>query len=623
MPIARLTKEIVTPRIGVWDLEWYPYTLRPRIGVLVDGINKPFATESLDELVDRMLSKEAAGTWWFAHAGGSYDMLFILELLRKRSDLTVSLNYSGAAIVRAEVKRGEDTWVFCDSFFLLRTSLRKIGQSLGKHKGGKQDSTKLFYAELEELIPYCIMDCEILYDAIQGLAQVLADLGGELAPTIASCALKLFRRKYLAKTLRTDKNWNRRLRPAYVASRVEVFRKHGKNLYQWDINSSFPYSMTFAQPGEKGRITSRLPTSEQTLFFADVTVTIPERYVPPLPYRIAGRVYFPTGTWRQWYADVDVRLAEQCGRIEKVHKVVTYDANYDLRSYVEDIYQLRLNTKKPFEKDVFKLLLNALYGKFGERSLKESIFVNSPEEADLRARGAVEMSPGILRLQEEVDVKHEHVCMSARITALSRKWIFQYLEGCVEAGTHPYYTDTDCVVTEMPIVKNMGNELGQVKLEGDKPIADFEAYAAKFYVRDGKVKAKGFSRMSLGSFRYVTGGDSGMRDPSMQIPSGVMWDPETGEEIDLGDRSLDAAAPCVLLDGSRRPAVAIGRMERSKGLLRRFQIRTESGHQAEIRPLNITVPKTLRLDVTKRRFDASGDSEPYDVAYLQERHAEG
>jgi len=622
MPIFPLKSEVLPVTIGVWDLEWLPYTLGLRVGVCVSE-KETFSAFTIEEVLDHMLQDKFVGTWWFAHAGGSYDFLFLLKTLYKRDNLRVTIAYSGSAIVRAEVSQGEKSWIFCDSFFLLRTSLRKIGQSLGAAKGGKADSTHMFYAPVHELLPYCIQDCKILYQAIGELADVLTQLGGELCPTIASCALKLFRRSYLAKTIRTDKAWNTTLRKAYVASRVEPFRRHGENLFQWDINSSFPFSMTFPQPGSKGNVGKKLPTKEGQLFFADVTVTIPNQHIPPLPYRIAHRVYFPTGTWRQWYSDVDVRLAEQYGRVEKVHKVISYDTSLDLKAYVDDVYARRKNTQRPFEKDVFKLLLNALYGKFGERSMKESMHLRPADLADIVSRRGEEIVPGLYRVLESQDVKHEHVCMSARITALSRRWIFEYLVDAHNAGGSPYYCDTDCIVTSLPEVKNMGDELGQVKLEGDKPIGRFDVYAPKFYIRDGKVKAKGFSRLQPGGFAWVTQQSAEFEDLRLRPLTGIVRDEKTGEDKDIGDAHLDDAAACAMLQ-DRRPAVAIGRMDRSKGMLRRFQVQKLAGEEGDLDPRLITVAKTLNFDgdLAKRRF-FDNESEPYDVEDLKTRHPEG
>lgn len=591
MTIKRITKAVDRPRICTYDFEWWPDSLELRLcGLWDDG--RYYSFQTLDDFFDHVLRREYRGVWFFAHAGGTSDFLFFLEWIRRHDEYEVNIRYSSSAAVHVEFRRGKDRWIFVDSFFLLRTSLRKIAKFVNMEKGGAEGSTSIFTTENEEeLREYNALDCEILYVALQQFEQFLVGMGGELRPTMASCALTLFRRKYLRADIRTYKKANVALRSAYVASRVEVFRKFGADLYQYDINSSFPFSMTRPAPGELKMVTQRVPDSGE-MFFAEATVSVPEQHIPPLPYRAGGKVYFPVGKWRSWFSGVDFREAEKYGKIERVHKVWTYEARTDMASYVQDIYEKRRVAEEgSFGKEIMKLLMNSLYGKWGEQTEKTSVIINPRSRDVLSQEGAVEMMPGVIMITEERDIPHEHLPFAAHITANSRRLITDYLRACGD----PYYCDTDCIVTQDPTLPT-SDKLGDLKLEAK--IAAGEFYAPKFYKisvegKDGaieKVKAKGFTGITGAAFDHLVGKGLVLRE----------------------DFKLGRAAPCSLV-ATRQPAVAIERMARSRELLARAAREERMGRgEGALRPVLQIIPKQLRFESDKRVFEPDGSrSRPY------------
>lgn len=598
MSIRVNTTQITRPRICTYDFEWYPDTLRLRLcGLWDDGRYYSFTT--IDGFFDHVLRREYRGTWFFAHAGGTSDFLFFLEWIQRHDQYQVSIRYSSSAAVHVEFQRGKDKWVFVDSFFLLRTSLRKIAKFVNMEKGGAEGSTSIFETQNEtELREYNALDCEILYVALQQFADFLYSIGGELRPTMASCALALFRRKYLRTDIRTHKAANNTLRQAYIASRVEVFRKQGEELWQYDINSSFPYSMTRPAPGNLRMVTTRVPPGENEMFFADATIEVPDTHIPPLPYRTAGKVYFPTGTWRSWFSGVDFREAEKHGRIVKVHQAWIYEPRLDMAGYVEDIYERRrVAAEGSFEKEVYKLLMNSLYGKFGEQTEKTSMIVNPRSRKILDQPGAAEIMPGVIMITEERDIAHEHVPFAAHITANSRRLISDYLR----YSKDPFYADTDCIVTEDATLPT-SDRLGALKLEAR--IARGEFFAPKFYQlevydkageKTTKVKAKGFSGITPAAFDHLVG-------------KGLM----TSENWTVGK-----AAPCTMVE-TRQPAVAIERMARAREVYARASREQRAGKGGgALRPVLQLIPKTLRFENDKRVFTPSGDrSRPYALEEL-------
>jgi len=461
--IKAITSQIKERRFAVYDLEWNPDTMEPRLFGFYDG-ERYVAFKSVEKFMGHILQEKYKGWWFFAHAGGIADLPFLLEWMVNHPSHQTTARFSGSAAVMVEVAKKRwcrsehrwkkaSSWTFVDSFFLLRTKLRNIGKWIGQEKGGADDSTDIFYAPWPVLRDYNEQDCRILHQALQAFADLLVVLGGEMMPTIASTAMRLFRRKYLGQTIRTLPQTNTELRSAYASSRVEVFKKQIWNAKQYDINSSFPFSMTKPVPGDLMGVSKHIPDGESLCWFANVSVNVPEMDIPPLPYRRGGKVFFPTGRWSGWMSGVDIRfLEERGGSVEKVTEVLVYDEWHDLAEYVSDLYERRRTGTTEFEKVIYKFLLNALYGKFGERTEKTTLVLNPTHRNMLYKkyddeghciRHAEELFPGGILVHEDKPIAHEHVPAAVHITAQSRALLGRGLYEAYDlTGEVPAYTDS-------------------------------------------------------------------------------------------------------------------------------------------------------------------------------------
>lgn len=470
---------------------------------------------SIQGFLDNELTTHNSGMWFYAHAGGLFDVEFILEYLLEnpRKDITVSCAFSGSSAIIVRISRGKYHWTLVDSFWLIRQPLRQIGEWMGMAKGGEQGGTDMFYAPLSELVPYNRQDCIILYEAIRTLEDTVLGLGGQLEMTIASTAMGLFRRKYLKQPIGTSAELNDIASEAYLASRVEVFERTCEEGDYYDINSSFPYSMTFDAPGELKRTTRRL-NDDDTIKIVKASISVRDCDLPPVPYRTPEdrRIYFPTGDWTGWFSDVDLRLLEETGHlINRIDKVLEFYPFQDLKAYAEEIYTLRKNSSHEPEKVVLKFLLNSLYGKFAENEFKGKMLINptadffelpeyfgngKPPDGHRKYK-----APGIWEYYEKRQIAHRHVPISMHITALSRKWLYQYMS----KASRVYYCDTDSIVVDPSDKFENSKELGRLKFEGSIRQGVFHApktYTYQKALPEGVqgplhyvVKAKGISRI--------------------------------------------------------------------------------------------------------------------------------
>lgn len=504
------------------------------------------------DLLDNILTRENRARWFYAHAGGLADMEFVLDEILKEiksslvddagtrytlrlptgeqkevgvdrhedyggGDFRVRASFSGSSAIIVHVSKGKNAWHFCDSYWLLRDKLSSIGKAIKLKKGdtpeavvflkkvfGKESlddlaepELKRFFtdAPIEVLTAYNKVDCMILWKAIAQFEQEIQDLGGQLQQTIASTGMSLFRRQYLKRTIYTSEIVNKIAEESYHASRVEGISRNCADFLMYDVNSSFPFAMTFPQPGVLKEVLAKIPDEwlemapgavdaddprEANIFLADVTVEVPDMQLPPIPYRMDGRVFFPIGRWRAWLTSTDLRLALREGCVlHKVHEVYVFDPFMDLRGYATDIYAKRAAADSAFRKLVLKYLLNSLYGKYAENPVKQEMILN-PEVVDREKMQLLQ--PGVWLQEKTVPIAHRHVPISTHITAIARRTLYEYCKECYRQGHSVYYMDTDSIATKatLPVDEK---KLGMLKLEKKLDWAEF--IAPKIYRGEG------------------------------------------------------------------------------------------------------------------------------------------
>lgn len=538
----------------VFDLEWIPNKMNLRLAGAFDG-KRYRGYRTINDYLNYALVPEKHDKWFYAHNGGKADLMFIIQLLMDRGYHIDDGAYVSGGLIYAEVVKDQHRWHFLDSLALFHSSLAKLAEAIGMQKGGEDYACPtykepvayspevlnaygeatgtsspcghheygrkkmcIYYAPDPILRQYNEMDCRILYAGLSKFQKHLLGLGGQLQRTTASCAMALFRRRYMQREIQTFEGHNEIAYESYFASRVEVIRATSSHGKVYDINSSFPFAMTKPCPGSYEKtLTGRLPKGDK-LYIADVKITVPKgTYLPPMPYRMKAHgehgVYFPTGTWRSQFTHVDVELLEDVGgRIEKVYDVLLFEPFDDLARYAQEIYNLRLACKTPMEKQFYKLLLNALYGKFGEDPDKEQILFNpqrplicthKPKHRNMPMpphypECVTHLAAGVYSQTKTLPLHHRHVPISATITANARRALYDYLRVAIE----PAYCDTDSVMClgELPT----SDKLGGLKFEQDYEDGTF--VRPKLYRLDKKVRAKGFSEMNVARFEYLRQG---------------------------------------------------------------------------------------------------------------------
>jgi hypothetical protein len=495
MALEIITRKVKRKRHIAFDLEWVPGSMKLRLIGVFDPEGGYRAYQSVENFFNNEFCHKNRGKWFYAHFGGRFDSSFFVDFL-VRNKVEARFAFSGSMAVMIKIVYRGMRFTLVDSGRLYPTSLKKIGESIGMLKAGpeNEDEKEDFFANssLLDLMYYNQRDVEILWHGIEEFQTRILAFGSDMQMSLASTAMTLFRRKYLKQNINTDKWVNDRAREAYFASRVEVFQRKCDYGHMYDINSSFPYAMTFPCPGVIEKIRNRgtgplmLPVNPDSIYIAEVEFSVPDEYLTPVPYRHEdGRVFFPTGRWRQWLTSIDIQELEKVGGvIYDVFHCIHFNPFSDLSAYAEDLYDKRKKATDETDKYIYKLLLNSLYGKFAESDEKQAIIISPTAEQLSKLGEENEIMPGVYLAPEIAEVPHVHVPIAAHITAIARRTLYESLD---KAGDI-YYCDTDSIVTTGKLEES--KELGGLKLECSGSGTFIQP---KVYTFGDKVKAKGFS----------------------------------------------------------------------------------------------------------------------------------
>ena len=402
-----------------------------------------------------------------------------------------SHHYCRACYKKSKVS---NKWTFYDSAAIISLSLEKAAKTF-------KVKTKLSHdLDMQEDDPrwedYVRRDCEALHEVIESFAERIESFGGSMKTTQAAIAMNIFSTQYLKRNIFRDVASHDFIRDSYVGGRTEALIRYGRDLGYWDYNSSYPASMKERQPVSfSTKITGM---SEDEIFernqnqvgFVDCVVQVPQDcWLPPLPYK-SDKLIFPTGTFRGKYHSEELALLRHPfvnGKILRTYDSYWYDTDFIFAEYVDTLYKIKSTPKDDPSYDegliyIIKLLLNSLYGKFGQSPERHQlVYVKLGDNLPLRGEplhGSMDQSD-FWEIPVYADAPYIIPQIAANVTAKSRikLWL-----GCVDIlmqGYKVYYLDTDSITCDRAAKIQSGTELGQLKFE--KFLKEAEHVSPKFY----------------------------------------------------------------------------------------------------------------------------------------------
>ena len=412
-----------------------------------------------------------------AHNGGGFDWLSLLDyLLRSERLKDWQAICVGSHVICMDVElHGGEKIKLLDSWCLTQSSLDAAADAL--HIGRKVRIEKkpedLPRAKMLEYLKNDVILLRGVY--VQFFAEV-----NKIAPiacypmTVASTALKVFEKFSDTRIRKVPDRINKEVMQAYTGGRVEVFKPgYHKHVNVYDINSMYPYVM------------------RENKFPVDGTYTMTDKYVPGdigfyyCDMGICGispiiRMGKQVTQGRLMLASCEIDAVRRAGGTVNVDYGYCFEnVDYIFREYIDTLYAIRIR-KQPLS-FVAKMMMNHLYGKFGQRS-ESSTLVFDPKSIE-NLRPLIKGKPFYEKVSERY-VAHRHVAISALVTAYARVYLHTFID------KHTIYCDTDSIHTNKTMVTDNG--LGKFKLE----FSGEAIYLGKklYMIRSGektKVTAKG------------------------------------------------------------------------------------------------------------------------------------
>lgn len=440
--------------------------------------------KDLDAFFDEVLREKYSGWRIFAHFGGRFDIHYLFDYIRAKMPHTVFDFYcAGSAVISFTITQGNHWWKFTDSYRLMPASLKKLTHEFDvKHKKMDADFTSWEYNRHDCIGLYEVLT--MLFDAHQGVC----------SETIASHAMRVFRSQYQQRSIMIPPlDIEEDVRACYFGGRTEVFRNDSATVNHYDINSLYPSAMQGPLPTEYMCRTRQLPDNDDKIGFYLADVDLPEVYVPPLPYRLE-KLYFPVGNIKDGhFTSMELRQAIRDGASVNIKSGILFLAEPILAEFVSDIHAMKQKAARAGDaatKYICKLLLNSLYGKWGQNRIRKAYCFDSGETHHISGAPLwpLENAPGIAWYQVNSMASHIMPHISAAIVARARLTTLGHLRAPAQSGGRIWYTDTDSLFTDVKIPT--GDNIGQMVYEGK---GVFRAYGVKEYRFKRKYKIKGLS----------------------------------------------------------------------------------------------------------------------------------
>lgn len=455
-------------------------------------------------------AKEKTATYIYAH-NWFYDLAMISAATEARlRGWTITEYVPASHLLWLSMRKGTKSLHFIDTLNYFAMSLEKLGEDIGEYK-----SVSTAYPQSSPWWDdYCKQDVTVIRHAMHQYFSVISELDfGMYRKTLASQAYGAWRHRFMHHDvlILNDPQIEALERSAYHGGRSEVFYDlpiHSP-VYGLDVNSMYPWVMREylfpAIKAAKGRRMSLPQLRERIsseLVVARVTVQTDE---PVYPYASVDRVIYPVGQFETSLSTPELAYALAHDHLLSCSEWVSYEPAPLFREFVDELYPLRSQYRTDGNLAfafLVKILLNSLYGKFGQRG-----FVwKRCEECDSAPYdefdGNCEVDGPILKHRRrfgemwhrlrDLEAFESFPAIAAHVTAYARMALWQLKS---EAGhENVYYCDTDSLYTntvgkERLSARMSETELGGLKLESESRYAWFRA--PKDYELDDYRKIKG------------------------------------------------------------------------------------------------------------------------------------
>ena len=413
---------------------------------------------------------------------------------------------------------------FRDSYNILPYPLDEVGKLFLNIKK-KSLNYKIFnsgfiiYLFKNFLILYCLWDTKILFFSIF-LLNINFSQNFKISIieglSISSLSFKVFRKLFYKNYTISNFNWfdlkvQNLISAAFTGGLVNLYKPFGKNLFFYDINSSYPYSMTQYLPsGDPIYHSSNFFNSKKfniTKFFGflNVDVYVPFSFYPFLSYSDESlfNIINPYGKFNLsiFSEELNYAIKNYNVQIINIYYGVSFQKSKSIQKFSNTLFKQKVFSKNNIIYELNKLILNTLFGRLSlKKSYNFSILVSKKQYlffkvlyniniisifdsykklfvsinlSDFNSNSlflfnTAELSTYsliwkiIYLLNKKKNSFFSAPQISAAITSYSRIYLDQIKLKILKNGGKIYYYDTDSIITNTKL--KTGPFLGQLKL---------------------------------------------------------------------------------------------------------------------------------------------------------------
>jgi hypothetical protein len=435
-------------------------------------------------------------------------------------------NAEMTTVVTVTNKRG--TILFCDSLNWFRESLAETGRRIGLPKLSIDFET----CSESYLSQYCHRDVEIELENFKGFIKFLtSNQIGRLRYTIASTAFSAFLFTFNKDKIFIHNNSEAvdLERDSYKGGRTECFfigALNTEKYYVLDVNSLYPFVMrNNFYPVKYNRFLHK-PTLKEVAkllkthsLIADCLIDTQE----PVYAVKSDRTIFPTGVFRVTLTTPELKYALKHNHLVEIYDTVVYRQAKIFTNYVDKLYNLRMRFKAEGNAsytEICKLLLNSLYGKFGqkadvwrkigdcegERDRVEVCYVrgqNSPRQ--LRY-----LLGEVFELVEFQESFNSFPAIAAHVTAYGRVFLYLLMKQ-VGHGNY-FYCDTDSLIVNERGYECLKNQINNINIG-----------CLKVELTADSLTIRGLKDYSIGKKRVVKGISSDAEEIADGVYAQSQW----------------------------------------------------------------------------------------------------
>lgn len=387
---------------------------------------------------------------------------------------------------------------FIDTRNFWRTSLARIGDMVGIKKldipKGNENEDSWF--------SYCENDVFILKKAVTQLMRWLKlnDLG-KFRSTSPSQAMGSYRHRFMRFKIypTTEQQHVCIERDSYLGGRLELFKRGriDEKTYELDVRSLYPYVMR----------DNYFPVKSMTTNIGDQSLNISPKQITgdmiakvtlktnqgDYPYKCKIGTIYPVGEFQTTLCGPELMDAKEKGFVKQVHEYIIYKTKPIFKEFVDFFWEERLkNIQEGNEAsaDFCKLLMNSLYGKFGQLS-KEWEFTEFDEtdcgystesyyNTETKQISTIKNIAGNKYTKvERGPTNHTFPAISSFVTSYARKYMLDLLT--IAGKENTFYLVTDALYTnergylrlcESGVVNK--NTLGMLELKSEAEFSHFD-----------------------------------------------------------------------------------------------------------------------------------------------------